>query len=335
MPGREEWEAFKSLYVSPDGRVVDTANQDSSHSEGQGWGLILAEAFDDEASFNRILGWTRRELRRPFDNLHAWAWRPGRAPAMKPHVDHILCLLPFEPGELARLGGPRGTFVGHRLTADPDLIGAAAAQAVPRDLGPGREKVLLLLPGSRGAEVGHLLQPFGETVDRLRGRGSRLRVILPTLPRLRQRIEAATADWSTKPEIVVGDAARWQAFAQADAALIASGTVSLELALAGVPMVSCYKFDWLSRQFEGLITSWSALLPNLIADRPVAPEFYNRYVRPEHLARVLESLLTDTELRAWQRDGFAEVRRRLATERPPGELAASVVLSEIERKTGA
>jgi len=78
MPGREEWEAFKSLYVSPDGRVVDTANQDSSHSEGQGWGLILAEAFDDEASFNRILGWTRRELRRPFDNLHAWAWRPGR-----------------------------------------------------------------------------------------------------------------------------------------------------------------------------------------------------------------------------------------------------------------
>lgn len=264
-----------------------------------------------------------------------WAWRPGRAPAMKPHVDHVLCLLPFEPGELARLGGPRGTFVGHRLTADPDLIGAAAAQAVPRDLGPGREKVLLLLPGSRGAEVGHLLQPFGETVDRLRGRGSRLRVILPTLPRLRQRIEAATADWSTKPEIVVGDAARWQAFAQADAALIASGTVSLELALAGVPMVSCYKFDWLSRQFEGLITSWSALLPNLIADRPVAPEFYNRYVRPEHLARVLESLLTDTELRAWQRDGFAEVRRRLATERPPGELAASVVLSEIERKTGA
>lgn len=77
-PGREEWEAFKSLFVSSVGRVVDTANQDTSHSEGQGWGLLLAESFNDEATFNRLLGWTRRELRRPYDNLHAWAWRPGR-----------------------------------------------------------------------------------------------------------------------------------------------------------------------------------------------------------------------------------------------------------------
>lgn len=264
-----------------------------------------------------------------------WAWRPGRAPAMKPHVDHILCVLPFEPDVLDKLGGPEGTFVGHRLTADAGVKSAAAAQAIARDLAPGREKTLVVLPGSRGSEIGHLLKPFGETIDILRERGNRLRIVLPTLPRLRDRVAAGVAGWAQAPEIIVGADEKWRAFGEADAALISSGTVSLELALAGVPLVSCYKFDWLSRQFEGLITSWSALLPNLIADRPVAPEYYNQYVRPEHIARSLECLFADTEIRAWQRDGFAEVRRRLATDRPPGVIAADVVMSHIKRKTGA
>jgi len=264
-----------------------------------------------------------------------WAWRPGRAPAMKPHVDHILCVLPFEPDVLDKLGGPEGTFVGHRLTADAGVKSAAAAQAIARDLAPEREKTLVVLPGSRGSEIGHLLKPFGETIDILRARGNRLRIVLPTLPRLRDRVAAGVAGWAQAPEIIVGADEKWRAFGEADAALISSGTVSLELALAGVPLVSCYKFDWLSRQFEGLITSWSALLPNLIADRPVAPEYYNQYVRPEHIARSLECLFADTEMRAWQRDGFAEVRRRLATDRPPGVIAADVVMSHIKRKTGA
>lgn len=264
-----------------------------------------------------------------------WAWRPGRAQAMKPHVDHILCILPFEPDELKRLGGPPGTFVGHRLATDAGLLSAAAAQTTPRDLAPDREKTLLILPGSRGAELSSLIGPFGQTVDALRARGNRLRLVLPTLPRLRERVVAAVKDWEQEPEIIVDVDDKWRAYATADAALIASGTVSLELALAGVPMISCYKLDWLSRQFEGLITSWSGLLPNLIADRPVAPEFYNRYVQPQHLARLLEQLFGDTSLRAWQKDGFAEVARRMATDRPSGEIAADVVLSHIQRKTGA
>lgn len=264
-----------------------------------------------------------------------WAWRPGRAKAIKPYVDHILCVLPFEPEVLQRLEGPKGTFVGHRLTADPGLLSAAAAQSAPRDLDPRRDKTLLVLPGSRGSEIGQLLGPFGETVEVLRSRGNRFRIVLPTLPRLRERVAAGVKDWSQAPEIVVGADEKWRAFGEADAALIASGTVSLELALAGVPLVSCYKFDWLSRHVEGWITAWSALLPNLIADRPVAPEYYHQYVRPQHIARSLECLFADTEMRAWQKQGFAEIRRRLATDRPPGEIAAGVVISEIERRTGA
>jgi len=81
----EEWEDFKQLYVTAEGRVVDTGNQNCSHSEGQGWGLLLAEAFGDEACFNRILAWTRDELRRPYDSLHCWTWRPDRPNPIEDH----------------------------------------------------------------------------------------------------------------------------------------------------------------------------------------------------------------------------------------------------------
>ncbi len=254
-----------------------------------------------------------------------WAWRPGRAAAMKPHVDHILCLLPFEPAELTRLGGPPGTFVGHRLSTDPGVLTAAGLQARKQDLSADREKTLLLLPGSRKGEVTRLIEPFGNTVSVLEGRGHRLRVILPTVPHIEPRVAAAVSGWRNRPEIVTESGRKWQAFGEADAALIASGTVSLELALCGVPLVSCYKLDPLARLIQDAVTVWSALLPNLIADRPVAPEFYDRYVRPAMLARLIEQLFGDTSMREWQKQGFHEVARRMATGRPAGEMAAEVV----------
>lgn len=261
-----------------------------------------------------------------------WAWRPGRARAMKDHVDHVLCILPFEVAELARLGGPPGTYVGHRLTAEAGVKTAAGKQSLPRDWDPSREKTLLLLPGSRKSEVRSLLEPFGETVSVLRSRGHRLRLMLPTVPHAASLVTEATAGWDQKPEIILDPDGKWQAFGEADAALIASGTVSLELALAGVPMAASYKLDPIARLAANMVTAWSALLPNLIADRPVVPEFYDRYVRPENLARHLEALFADTALRRWQKDGFAEVAKRMATPRPSGEIAAEVALSQIAAK---
>jgi len=259
-----------------------------------------------------------------------WAWRPGRAVAMKPYIDHILCILPFEVKELSRLGGPPGTYVGHRLTHDPGLLGAARAQGQPRDLSGDRVKTLLVLPGSRRGEVSRLAGPFGETVSALRARGHRLRLLLPTVPHVADLVRTSVARWDEKPEIIVETERKWQAFGKADAALIASGTVSLELALSGVPMVSCYKFDPIMLMVQSLITVWSAALPNLIADRPVVPESYNQYVRPRYLARQLEALFSDTAYRTWQKDGFAEVARRMATDRPSGDIAADVVLRHIK-----
>lgn len=258
-----------------------------------------------------------------------WAWRPGRAAAMKPYVDHILCILPFEVKELARLGGPPGTYVGHRLAHDPGIISATRGQAQPRDLSADHVKTLLILPGSRRGEVRRLVGPFGETVSILRVRGHRLRLLLPTVPHVADLVRTSVASWDEKPEIILDAERKWQAFGKADAALIASGTVSLELALAGVPMISCYRLDPVMRMAQPLIKVWSAALPNLIADRPVVPEHYNQYVRPHYLARQLEALFSDTAYRTWQKQGFADIAGRMATAKPSGEIAAEVVMGMV------
>ncbi len=261
-----------------------------------------------------------------------WAWRSGRAAAMKPHVDRILCLLPFEPAELVRLGGPPGTFVGHRLMGEAGLTAARRAQAARTGDTRGR-KTLVVLPGSRRGEVRSLVDVFGGTVDVLKERGHDLRLILPTVPHVADLVSEATVRWSTRPEIVTGPEARWAAFGEADAALAASGTVTLELALAGVPLVSCYRLDWLSRRIAPFVLeSWSASLPNLIADRVVVPEIYHEMLRPNILARTIEPLLTPTSARAWQVEGFDEIRRRMTTAMPAGQIAADIVLKVMAQK---
>lgn len=261
-----------------------------------------------------------------------WAWRPARASAMKPHVDRILCVLPFEVEELRRLDGPPGAYVGHRLVTDPGVARAASFQAARPVPAAAGEKTLLVLPGSRRGEVRRLIEPFGETVSILRQRGHRLRLLLPTVPNVADLVRASVAGWELQPEILLAPEEKWAAFGAADAALIASGTVSLELALSGVPMASCYRFDAVARMATGLITVWSAALPNLISDRPLVPEFYDQFVRPKTIARYLEALLEDTPMRRWQVEGFAGIRRLMSTDRPSGEIAAAAVLDIMSGK---
>ena len=123
-----------------------------------------------------------------------WAWRPSRAKAMRPHVDHVLCLLPFEPAELERLDGPPGTFVGHRLSREPGILAAAAAQR-QRPVPTGDAvRTLLLLPGSRKGEVSRLIEPFRQTLAILGDRGNRLRLLLPTVPNVRAMVEAEDSE---------------------------------------------------------------------------------------------------------------------------------------------
>ncbi|WP_312794326.1 lipid-A-disaccharide synthase [Tianweitania sp.] len=257
-----------------------------------------------------------------------WAWNPGRAPAMKPYIDRILCILPFEEKVLEDLQGPKGIYVGHRLASDPDLLEAAEQQ---RDRqGASGEKTLLVLPGSRRGEVRSLMRPFGETLKLLRERGNAFRVVIPTVPHVAALVAEEARSWPVAPEIVSGPEEKLKAFASADAAMAASGTVLLELALARVPMVSCYKTDLLMSAVTRLITIWTAALPNLIADRLVVPEFINEFLRPGLIARQLEALLVDTEARRWQLQGLDSVAERMRTDRPSSEVAAEAVLELLQ-----
>lgn len=259
-----------------------------------------------------------------------WAWRPARAPAMAAYVDRILCVLPFEPEALSRLAGPPGTYVGHRLALEPGIVEAARVQSADPIAGRGDVRKLLVLPGSRRSEVKRLIDPFGEAVRILAERGSTFEVTIPTVPHVEQAVKQATAGWRVRPQVVEGTAGKWEAFGKADAALAASGTVGLELALARIPFVSCYRTDpIIGSTLMRLITSWSGSLPNLIAGWPVVPEYYDAQVRPERLARTVEQLWADTPARAAQLAGFAEVAEHMAVTRPPGELAAEAVLAGI------
>lgn len=262
-----------------------------------------------------------------------WAWRPERAKAMRSYIDHVLAILPFEVEALKDLDGPPATYVGHRLVSHAPLLEAARQnRSREAQLGKRTEKNLVVLPGSRRSEVTSLAEPFGEAIELLAKRGNRIKVTLPTLPKIEPLVRELTAGWKIQPDIVVGEAQRLHAFATADAALAASGTVSLELALARIPTVLSYRPDWLARTFLApRITIWSAALPNIIADAPVVPEYFNVFVRAGSLARQLEQLLVPGHRRSAQLESFDKIASLMQTERPSGEIAAQKVLELAKR----
>ncbi|MBB2753097.1 UNVERIFIED_ORG: lipid-A-disaccharide synthase [Rhizobium aethiopicum] len=257
-----------------------------------------------------------------------WAWKEYRATRMLAYVDHVLAVLPFEPATMQRLGGPATTYVGHRLTADPSLLET-------RRLRAGRQPgncTILLLPGSRSSEIQNLLPHFEVAASELVARNGPMRFILPTVTHRQALVRQLTANWAVKPEIVVGAEAKWQAFAEADAAMAASGTVILELALADVPVVSAYKVDWIMRLLTSAIKTWTGALPNLIADYAVVPEYLNDIVRGASLARWMERLSADTYQLKAMKEGYDLIWQRMQTEKPPGEHAAEILLDVLKKK---
>lgn len=235
-----------------------------------------------------------------------WAWRSGRARRMAPHIDRILALLPFEPAALERLHGPRTIYVGHPLIERlPTLRPDAREAAIRADVGA---PVVLVLPGSRRSEIRHLLPVFGEAVARIAAVDPAARFVLPAVPHLREEIGQATQNWAVRPDIVVGEAEKLAAFRVARAALAASGTVTLELALAQVPTVAAYRgAGWEAAIARHLIKLPSVILPNLILGRSVVPEFIQDDATAEALSLNVLAALSEGPERQGQLDGFAEV----------------------------
>lgn len=235
-----------------------------------------------------------------------WAWRSGRARRMAPHVDRILALLPFEPAALARLHGPETVYVGHPLMERLGELRPDPQEARARD--ESERPQILVLPGSRRSEIHHLMPVFGEAVARVAAAVPDARFLLPAVSRLQPMIAEAAARWPVAPEIVSGEAGKLAAFRSARAALAASGTVTLELALSGVPTVAAYRgAAWEAALARRLIKLPSVILPNLILGCSVVPEFIQEEATAEALSRHMLAAMADGPSRQVQLDGFAEV----------------------------
>jgi len=258
-----------------------------------------------------------------------WAWRPGRAAKMAHVIDHVLALLPFEPPYMTA-AGMTCDFVGHPVVSAP-RASTAEAQAFRADLGGGGPLVLAL-PGSRRGEVARLAPVIGGVLDRVRAVHPQLQVVLPTLRSVAAMVEGLTADWPVRPRIIEAPEAKRAAFAAADVAIAASGTVSLELAANGVPMVIAYDMHpvtmWLMQRMARVDT---VTLVNLVSDTRVVPEFLGGRCTPDLIAPALLGLIGPGPARDAQRAAMRLTMERLGEGGdPPGLRAARSVLAAME-----
>ena len=259
-----------------------------------------------------------------------WAWRSGRARAMLNYVDPVLALLPFEPEAYRRLRGPPCTYVGHPLTEQLAQLRPGPAERQRRDEAP---PVLLVLPGSRRSEIRHHMAVFGKALGRLKDAGVAFDLVLPTMPHLQEAVAQALKAWPVQPRVVIGETEKRAAFRIAHAALTKSGTVTLELALAGVPMVTAYRTGsaeaWVLRR---AIKVNSVILANLVLSENVIPEFLQQDCTPEKLAQALREVLGDSALRGKQLEAFAKIDQILSTgDLPPSARAADIVLATMRK----
>ena len=254
-----------------------------------------------------------------------WAWRPGRARTMRGYITHVLALLPFEPEAYQRLDGPPCTYVGHPLVERLDELQANAREQAMRNQMPFK---MLILPGSRRSEIRRLMPVFGEVLHRLSTQSAvAIEAVLPAVAHLREEIERLVAPWPVKPRLVAGEADKYQAFREARVALAASGTVTLELALSGVPQVVAYQVSSLEAQLRHFITVSSIVLPNLILNDLSYPEFLQENCTAEKLTQALLPLFENSPARLAQLAACQRLHEKMHVPVPPSDKAAEIILS--------
>jgi lipid-A-disaccharide synthase len=252
-----------------------------------------------------------------------WAWRPGRASAMRDYVDCLLALLPFEEQAHVRLGGPRCVYVGHPLVERLDELA--------RPLQERGARSLLVLPGSRLAEVRRMTPIYGDALELLLRERADFEVVIPVAPNVEKTLRRELLGWPLTPRLI-GQAEKFAAFRNARAALVTSGVATLELALAGVPMVVAYKVSRAESLLRFLVKVESIVLPNLIIGENIVPEFLQEAATPRALAEALRPLLRESAAREAQLAAFKRVRERLLeTGRTPSARAADIILEYASR----
>jgi len=259
-----------------------------------------------------------------------WAWKPGRAKKIAQFLDHLMVLLPFEPPYFEK-EGLAATYVGHSVIEsgieEINGEGFKKRHGIPNDV-----PLLCVLPGSRQSETSQLLPVFKETVIGLREKFPNLRIVLPTVATVAKQVKEATLDWRIPVLIVEGNEEKFGAFKAADAALAASGTVSLELALAHTPTVITYRLKRMTHFIASrLITAKYASIVNLLHNKEIMPELLQDNCNPERIISEVTKLL---ESNSDQSDALESAMKMLGKgdEETPSDRAANCVLNIINKE---
>jgi lipid-A-disaccharide synthase len=263
-----------------------------------------------------------------------WAWRGGRARRMARWYDHLLTLLPFEPAFFERVG-LAASYVGHPVIESGADKGNAARFRARHGIAEG-ELVISVLPGSRGGEVRRLVPIFGKALHRLEGMVGPFRVAVPTVATVAEWVSEAVSHWPGQPIVLRGATDKYDAFAASRAALAASGTVALELALAGVPMTVAYRLNPLTEALlDRILKVRQVNLINLLLERPLVVEHLRGACAPGPLAAALGELIGDERVRSAHLRGYDEAVRRLrAYGLSPSRAAADRILAILAARRG-
>ncbi len=256
-----------------------------------------------------------------------WAWRAGRARRMARWYDHLMALLPFEPPYFQRVG-LSCAYVGHPIIESGADRGDGERFRAEHGL-VADDVLVCVLPGSRGGEVRRLLPIFGAALERLAQVIGPFRVVVPTVATVAAQVAAATRSWPGAPILVQQPRDKYDAFAASRAALAASGSVALELAMARLPMVVCYRLSPMTEALlDRVVKVRQVNLVNLLLERPVVRELLGGECTPEQLAAEVARLVQDEQVRARHLAGYDEAMRRLgAGDRSPSLRAADQVLA--------
>lgn len=259
-----------------------------------------------------------------------WAWRPWRARSMRPYIDHVLALLPFEPKVLSELGGPSATYVGHPLSERVGVLRPNADELTRRMAAPA---LVLLMPGSRSGELKRMLPLFEGIADTLATRAGAVEFVMPAVKAHADQLSRTVVKWSVPVRVLSEPDERDAAFRKARLAIVKSGTGTLELALAGVPMVATYRVSaveaFVARR---MLKVPSVILANLVLGENIVPEILQEDATVEKIVAAALPLFEDglerrRQVEAFKRlDDIMEIGRLV-----PSECAADIVLGYATR----
>jgi lipid-A-disaccharide synthase len=284
----------------------------------------------DSPEFTHRVAKSVRRARRsiPIVNYGApsvWAWRPGRARAMRSYIDHVMALLPFEPAAYERLHGPPCTFVGHPAAQHVAAVRPNEDEARRRMASP---PVMLVMPGSRPGEITRMLGLFKDAVESIAAARSEVEFVIPTVPALADTLKTEVAQWRATTRVVTEPHERDAAIRIARLALVKSGTSTLEVALAGVPMVTTYQVApveaFVARR---VLNISSVILVNLVLGEDVVPEFLQEDATVANVVAAAMPLFEDGPERRRQLEAFARLDTVMEVGgEPASQRAAAIVL---------